>query len=155
MRMESARLQPDDAVPAHDGSPAIAADADPPLFTIGQLSHEFGVTLRTLRFYEARGFLSPQRTGTTRLYRQCDHDRLALILKAKKLGFTLREIAELMADEGEGGLAALPLSRRQCVEQINLLERQKSDIEHALAELRQAYSSHYLRNLDQGKFDID
>ena len=155
MRIESVRLQPVDPAATDDVQPPLEADADQPVFTIGQLSHEFGVTLRTLRFYEARGFLSPRRAGTARLYRQGDHDRLALILKTKKLGFTLREIAELIADEGDGHHEALPLSRRQCVEQINLLERQKSAIEHALAELRQAYSSHYLRNLDKGKFDTD
>ncbi len=122
-----------------------------PEFTIGQLSDAFGVTLRTLRFYEARGFLSPRRSGAVRLYSQSDRDQLALILKAKKLGFTLREIAGLLAEERPGQEAALPLSRRQCVEQIKLLERQKSDIEHALAELRKVYSSHYLRSLDQDR----
>jgi DNA-binding transcriptional MerR regulator len=155
MRMESVRLQPADPAASEDVQPPFEADADQPVFAIGQLAHEFGVTLRTLRFYEARGFLSPRREGTVRLYSQCDHDRLGLILKTKKLGFTLREIAELIGDDGESRQQDLPLSRRQCVEQINLLERQKSAIEHALAELRQTYSSHYLRNLDQGKFAGD
>ncbi len=112
MRIASVRRQP--AEPVRPTTMCSRRpQPDQPLFTIGQLSHEFGVTLRTLRFYEARGFLSPRRAGTARLYRQCDHDRLALILKTKKLGFTLREIAALIA--GEGRHEVLPLSRRQCV----------------------------------------
>jgi DNA-binding transcriptional MerR regulator len=71
-----------------------------------------------------------------------------LILRAKRLGFTLREIADLIAESErgtEGG--SLNLSRRQCTEQINLLERQKREIEAALIELRQVYSQHCLRDL--------
>ncbi len=58
-------------------------------FTIGELSREFGVTLRALRFYENKGLISPHRDGLNRLYSQGDRTRLALILKGKKLGFTL------------------------------------------------------------------
>src|SRR5262245_44552528 len=61
-------------------------------FTIGELAKEFGVTLRTLRFYENKRLLSPRREGLARLYSKADRDRLALILKGKKLGFTLSEI---------------------------------------------------------------
>ena len=71
-------------------------------FTIGELSREFGVTLRALRFYENKGLISPHRDGLNRLYSQGDRTRLALILKGKKLGFTLGEIRQMIAaEEGE------------------------------------------------------
>jgi DNA-binding transcriptional MerR regulator len=122
-------------------------------FTIVQLAREFGVSLRTLRFYEARGFVSPQRSGTARCYSQSDRDRIALVLKVKRLGFTLREIAELLAGVDEDCPHALRLSRQQCTEQINLLERQKREIDAALAELRRLYSSHYLSAIGRAEPD--
>jgi DNA-binding transcriptional MerR regulator len=125
-----------------------AVDAEVATFTIGRLANDFGVTLRTLRFYENLGLLSPQRSGPARLHSQSDHDRIALILRGKKLGFTLREIRELLAaPRGDDDCGSLQLSRQQCVEQINLLERQKHIIENALTELRRTYSSHYTREL--------
>lgn len=120
--------------------------------TIGQLSEEFGLTLRALQFYESRGFLSPLREGAARLYQPADRMRLAFILEAKSLGFTLREIGELII-AGAAKSGSLKLNRRQCVEQINLLERQKREIEAALGKLRQAYSRHYLHQVERGEFD--
>src|SRR3954464_5161994 len=79
-------------------------------FTIGELSREFGVTLRALRFYENKGLISPQRDGLSRLYSQGDRNRLALILKGKKLGFTLGEIRQMIAaEEGETDANALSM----------------------------------------------
>jgi DNA-binding transcriptional MerR regulator len=138
-----------DKVPYSD---ATWVSDEPPserLFTIGELAEEFDVTFRTLRFYESRGFLSPRRRGTTRLYNQADHDRVGLIRKAKRLGFTLREIGMLL--EGHGHCGSLRLSRQQCAEQINLLEQRKSEIETALAELRSEYSGHHQHKL--GEFE--
>ena len=134
MTMDRVALEDHDWV----GVPEVRA----PVFTIGQLAADFGVTLRTLRFYESRGFLSPRRQGTTRLYSESDRNRIALVLKAKRLGFTLREITLLLHSQA-GSSEGLRLSRRQCTEQISLLERQKREIESALAELRQEYSSRY------------
>ena len=133
------------------------ADDDGPALTIAQLSRELGVSFRTLRFYESRGFIAPRRAGPARLYRKSDRERLGIILKAKQLGFTLREIADLLAlsdasAQGAPG-SGLQLSRQQCTEQINFLERQKRDIENALAELRRAYSSHYLSAIKLGDAD--
>jgi len=111
-------------------------------FTIGELSREFGVTLRALRFYENKGLISPQRDGLSRLYSQGDRTRLALILKGKKLGFTLGEISQMIAvEEGEADTNALTLSREKCLEQIELLKRQKAEIEEGLNELSRIYSS--------------
>jgi DNA-binding transcriptional MerR regulator len=127
-----------------------ASPADETALTIAQLSREFGVTLRTLRFYEARGFISPRRQGAARRYRQADRERLATILKAKQLGFTLREISDLLASgDGATGGQRLNLSRQQCTEQINFLERQKRDIDNALAELRRAYTGHYVNAIER------
>ena len=125
-------------------------DSGEPVFGIADLAKEFRLSLRTLRFYESRGFLAPRRSGSERIYSRSDHDRIVLILQAKRLGFTLREIAELIAGHGEGS-PALQLSRRQCTEQINLLERQKRELEVALGELRRVYSSHYEHELAGAK----
>src|SRR3954467_15253311 len=110
-------------------------------FTIGELSREFDVTLRALRFYENKGLISPHREGLSRLYSQGDRTRLALILKGKKLGFTLGEIRQMIAAEETTDRDALKLSREKCLEQINLLQRQKAEIEEGLEELQQIYAS--------------
>jgi DNA-binding transcriptional MerR regulator len=111
-------------------------------FTIGELSREFGVTLRALRFYENKGLISPHRDGLNRLYSQGDRTRLALILKGKKLGFTLGEIRQMIAaEENETDRDALTLSREKCLEQIELLQRQKAEIEEGLSELNRIYRS--------------
>jgi len=107
--------------------------------TIGDLADEFGVTLRALRFYEAKGLLHPQRRGTTRLYTEEDRSRLATILRGKELGFTLREISAMVdGDElvESGAVPSLSLSPAQVAEQIAHLENQKAEIERALTALR-------------------
>jgi DNA-binding transcriptional MerR regulator len=111
------------------------------VWTISELAQEFGVSLRTLRFYESKGLLSPRRDGQHRFYSLADSNRLALILKGKRLGFTLSEIRRMIAvEEGEADAHTLRLSREKCIEQIELLERQKTDIEHGLAELRRLHA---------------
>ena len=111
-------------------------------FTIGELSREFGVTLRALRFYENKGLISPHRDGLARLYSQGDRTRLALILNGKKLGFTLGEIRQMIAlEEGDADAKSLTLSREKCLEQIEMLKRQKAEIEEGLAELSRIYDS--------------
>ena len=115
---------------------------DKSAFTIGELSREFGVTLRALRFYENKGLISPQREGLSRLYSRGDRTRLALILKGKKLGFTLGEIRQMIAaEEYDADAKTLSLSREKCLEQIELLKKQKAEIEEGLSELSQIYAS--------------
>jgi len=101
------------------------------------------VTLRALRFYENKGLISPHREGLSRLYSQGDRTRLALILKGKKLGFTLGEIRQMIAaEEGSNADAkTLGLSREKCLEQIELLKKQKLEIEEGLNELSRIYAS--------------
>ena len=73
----------------------MAAPAD--LYSIRDLSRDFGVTTRALRFYEEKGLLEPERLGQKRLYTAADRVRLKLILRGKRLGFSLEESAELIA----------------------------------------------------------
>jgi DNA-binding transcriptional MerR regulator len=107
-------------------------------YTIGDLAREFGVTLRTLRFYEDRGLLSPRREGLARIYDAQDRSRLAVILKGKRLGFTLTEIRAMVAEERQADQPAanLKLSLSQIEDHIAHLEQQKIEIEEALVELR-------------------
>lgn len=119
-------------------------------FTISDLARDFDVTLRTLRFYESRGLLSPTRSGMTRIYSGRDRSRLALILKGKQLGFTLVEIRQMLAnEEKKGGAGAaegtatvggLHLSADQVAEQLELLRSQRAEIDAAIAELEATQS---------------
>lgn len=112
------------------------------VYTIGDLAREFGVTLRTLRFYEDRGLLSPQRDGTTRIYDGRDRARLGVILKGKQLGFTLTEIRAMLAEgKTDQPAADLNLSLAKVEEQIAHLETQQAEIKDALAELRRQRDS--------------
>jgi DNA-binding transcriptional MerR regulator len=123
-------------------APARKAKARPDprqqLFTIGDLAREFSVSLRTLRFYEDRGLLSPYREGTARYYRDEDKSRLALILKGKHLGFTLGEIRDMLTSKRTGAQAptSLTLNPEQIASQIHHLERQRMEIDQAIEELR-------------------
>lgn len=119
--------------------PAVAAtDA---VFSIGEMAEKFQVTPRALRFYESRGLLAPRREGRARLYGSADCHRLALILKGKKLGFTLTEITDMVAaEEGRASASVLKLNRQKCLEQIGMLEQQLADVQQALAELRQLHT---------------
>ncbi len=134
------------AVSSHDSRIAASAvsETDAGGFSISDLARDFGVTLRTLRFYEARGLLSPSRSGMTRIYSARDRARLALILKGKQLGFTLVEIRAMLSnEEAKQGAAAgksasvggLQLSRDQIVEQLELLKTQRAEIDDAIGEL--------------------
>ncbi|MBV1700703.1 MAG: MerR family DNA-binding transcriptional regulator [Hyphomicrobiales bacterium] len=111
-------------------------------FTIGDLAREFAVSLRALRFYEDRGLLTPQRRGTSRLFSSKDRLRLQMILKGKELGFTLSEISEMLAFEVDDGIAAarLDLKPDQILSQIDHLERQRSDLDRAIRELKATHS---------------
>jgi len=107
-------------------------------YTIGELAGEFGLTLRTLRFYEDRGLLSPKRRGLERIYGRRDRARLKLILLGKKIGFSLAEIKEMLDlyDLRDGQVTQLRTALDKFRRQAELLEQQKRDIETALDELR-------------------
>ncbi|WP_305988609.1 MerR family DNA-binding transcriptional regulator [Roseibium sp. MMSF_3544] len=106
-------------------------------FTITQLTQEFDITTRTLRFYEAQGLVSPNRRGRQRLYTPGDRTRIKLILRGKRLGFSLNEIKEMIemygSAPGEAGQLGLLLERIS-FRRDELLEKQR-DIELTLLEL--------------------
>lgn len=105
-------------------------------WSISEMAKHFGVTLRTLRFYESRGLISPQRFGGARYYSQRDRSRLKLVLAAKQMGFTLTETAAMLGNQAETEAGDLPLSTGTVQSQIEFLENQRMAIEAALATLR-------------------
>lgn len=114
------------------------SDADStPTFTITDLSREFDVTTRTIRFYEDEGLLTPQRVGRNRLYSPRDKTRLKLILRGKRLGFALSEIRELfdLYDLAQDEKPQLRLLLEHVSAKRALLEQQKQDIDIVLAEM--------------------
>jgi DNA-binding transcriptional MerR regulator len=108
-------------------------------FTISQLSEEFGITARAIRFYEDEELIKPSRQGQSRIYSPRDRARLALILRGKRVGFSLIEIKEMLDlyDMNDGQATQLSHAIKKFNERISSLERQRGDIEQALAELRQ------------------
>jgi DNA-binding transcriptional MerR regulator len=107
-------------------------------FTVAELAQDAGVTVRALRFYQSKGLL-PRREGQAAHFSQDDRRNVEFILRGKRLGFTLAEIREMLDARARGAVGTLPISRKKCSEQIKLLEQQRSDIDRALAELRQIY----------------
>jgi DNA-binding transcriptional MerR regulator len=106
-------------------------------FSISDLSAEFDVTARALRFYEDEGLIAPERRGTTRIYSQRDRARLAWILRGKRVGFSLGEIREMidLYDIGDGRKIQRQTTIERCRERIDLLTAQKRDIDAAIHEL--------------------
>ena len=115
----------------------IAPRDDRDSYTISDLSDEFGVTARALRFYEDEGLIAPERRGTQRIYSHRDRARLAWILRGKRVGFSLGEIREMidLYDVGDNRRAQRQATIDRCRGRIALLERQKHDIDAAIAEL--------------------
>lgn len=107
-------------------------------FTITELAREFGVSLRALRFYEDKGLLAPMRRGQTRIYSRRDRARLILILRGKRVGFSLADIREMLDlyDTEEGHEAQLRVSLDKFRRRIEILERQRQDIDGAIDELK-------------------
>ena len=114
-------------------------------FTISDMASLYGVSLRTLRFYEDKGLIFPRRQGTARYYSPNDRVRLELILKGKRLGFSLSEIHNLIASrttaspENDTADLVVSLNSDQVAAQIAHLERQRDDLSTAIAELREAH----------------
>jgi len=108
-------------------------------YSISHLAREFDITTRAIRFYEAEGLLNPTREGRNRLYSQRDHTRLKLILRGKRLGFSLVEIREMfnLYDSEPGELAQLTHVLDKVLERRDVLKQQLEDIQLTLHELRE------------------
>lgn len=107
-------------------------------YTIGELSREFGVTSRTIRFYESKGLIAPERRGTARSYSRRDRAQLILVLRGKNLGFTLEEIKEYLdlytADTTQ--VAQLQHLLGKIDHRVELLRRKRIDLDRTQSELK-------------------
>ena len=125
-------------------------------YSIGELAEEFGITSRTLRVYEEEGLLDPQREGTRRIYNERNRVRLRLILRGKRLGWSLSDIRESfdLYDSSLGEAAQLEAMLEKLQQRRAALLAQREDIDNALGDLEQVeanarQSLHELRASDQ------
>lgn len=121
---------------AGSGSPAATKD----FLTIREMTREFGVTARALRFYEEKELVAPVRNGQDRLYSRRDRGRLRLVLMGKCVGFSLEEVKAMLDlyDLGDGGVTQMKVARGKYREQVARLRGQKRDIDAAINELERA-----------------
>ncbi|HKT85242.1 MAG TPA: MerR family DNA-binding transcriptional regulator [Novosphingobium sp.] len=116
---------------------AATADGTPEMLGIQEAARRLGVTMRALRFYEDKGLIAPQRVGTTRIYGRRELGRMQLILRGKRLGFSIREIKEFL-DLYDADPEHVEQMRQLLVkvgQRMGELRRQKRAIEQTLAEL--------------------
>jgi DNA-binding transcriptional MerR regulator len=108
------------------------------IYSVTELAKDLGITPRTIRFYEAQGLISPQRAGTTRVYTYRDRARMELILRGKRLGFSLKDIKEFLdlyvVDTTQ--VEQIQLLVQKVQGRIAQLEDQRQAVETSLAELR-------------------
>ena len=118
---------------------AAARREAPEFFSVNQLAEDLGVTARAIRFYEAKGLIAPRRAGTTRVFDRRDRARLMLVLRGKRLGFSLASIREFLDlyDADRTQAAQIRLLLESTRERIRELERQRVDLDQTLRELRE------------------
>jgi len=136
MATASQRKQP--SVDSHSGAHLDRPDVSlREHYSISELTREFGVTARALRFYEDEGLIAPARAGLSRIYSKRDRARLAWIMRAKNVGFSLGEIREMidLYDLDDGRMEQRRVTMQRCREKIAKLARQKADIESSIKEL--------------------
>ncbi|RWP88953.1 MAG: MerR family DNA-binding transcriptional regulator [Mesorhizobium sp.] len=121
----------------------ISAEAGEDLVRIGEMAKKYGVTLRTLRFYEDKGLLNPQRDGSTRLYTRRDKARLKLILLGRKVGFSLRDVKQMMDlyDPTGSNTKQLKFALDKSEKQLARLQKQRALIDDAINELSGSMSA--------------
>jgi DNA-binding transcriptional MerR regulator len=107
------------------------------LFAIADLAREFGISTRAIRFYEAKGLLSPERVGATRIFRRRDRARLILILRGKRLGFSLRDISDYLSLYDANRSQQVHLLTAKVDERLASLEAQLEDLQTTISELKE------------------
>ncbi|MFG1183217.1 MULTISPECIES: MerR family transcriptional regulator [Xanthobacter] len=107
-------------------------------FTVTQLARDLSVTPRTIRFYEDKGLITPRRAGTMRVYTKRDRARMALILRGKRLGFSLREIKDYLDlyDLDPSQSEQIRLLLKQVQDRLEMLEDQRLALEETIIELK-------------------
>lgn len=132
------------ALSSAGGQPAVTDDilngASDEFLRIGEIARGYGITLRTLRFYEDKGLLTPKRDGSMRLYSKRDIARLRLILLGRKVGFSLREVKQMMDLYDPSGTNAkqLKVALDKGERQLGRLEKQRLLVEESIGELQAA-----------------
>ena len=136
--------QAGEAAPVNDDG---VLDSQEEYTRIGEMAKTFGVTLRTLRFYEDKGLISPKRDGSTRLYSRRDRARLKLILLGRKVGFSLRDVKQIMDlyDPKGANTKQLRLTLDKSEKQLARLQKQRAAIDEAITELSDTMAT--VRNL--------
>lgn len=129
----------------------MAGTSDQNSYRIGDLAKEFSLTLRTLRFYEDRGLLHPERRGSTRIYSPRDHSRLKIIVLAKQVGFALTEIQQIMNIYDNPGNYSDPVSAmlEMFRSQMNVLADERSETELSISKLTRTIAM--LQELGEGR----
>jgi DNA-binding transcriptional MerR regulator len=112
-------------------------DGPQKFFTISDLAREFSISTRTIRFYEEKGFINPQRDGQRRIYSAADRARIRLILRGKRIGFTLAESMEIieMYQPGQSDAQQLDSLLERIAERRTTLQQQRQDLEDMLSAL--------------------
>jgi DNA-binding transcriptional MerR regulator len=126
------------AIPAKNTAPRDSAR----IYSIAELAREFGITARTMRFYEDEGLIKPRRQGLTRLYSTHDRTRLGWILRGKRLGFSLAEIKQLLDlyQVDRTGVQQLRELLRRSQLHITDLERKRRDLDAHINEFKEVES---------------
>ncbi|MBZ9796726.1 MerR family transcriptional regulator [Mesorhizobium sp. ES1-4] len=121
----------------------VSVEAGEDLSRIGEMAKKYGVTLRTLRFYEDKGLLNPRRDGSTRLYTRRDKARLKLILLGRKVGFSLRDVKQMMDlyDPTGSNTKQLRLALDKSEKQLARLQKQRALVDDAINELSGSMSA--------------
>lgn len=107
------------------------------LYSITEMTREFDISTRTLRFYEDEGLIHPERRGRTRLYRTADRHLIAQILRGRRIGFTIAEIREIIQvyNEPPGEVGQLKLLMKKVDEKRDSLRQRRKDIDETIGEL--------------------
>ncbi|ALV28020.1 MerR family transcriptional regulator [Pannonibacter sp. Q-1] len=139
-------LAPNMVVIPDIAGPVVDDGSEPKLLAISEMSENFGVTLRTLRFYEEKGLINPVRKGARRFYSARDVGRMRVILQAKKIGLTLTEIRRVLklVESSTPRRSQLEELRGICASQQDMLREQ-----HALLQEQVAEVDHVMQSLDR------